>query len=264
MPKAKATRRLPYPGCSPDPLGSVKKRDVDAIAIDYLRWICARDGVEIPDRCSYGESISISFCSENGAGYAYVTRRIPERRDRHKKRSKVIPEQIVTEAKIPVPAWGMPCCRVDLWHAAHQAGADLETCYSIANYYNTRSEDYKQICEAATGEPAQFGLFLQARAQRLERERIEREARSAEASCHWFDENCATRVKQEGFDGALAFGDWACQRVAARTLRRDWMLSARHAKDYGLDVGQIRLCVERARLFHQHLLDMQKDQRKAA
>jgi antirestriction protein ArdC len=68
-----------------------------------------------------------------------------------------------------VPAWGVACSRVDLWHAAHQAGRPLHECAALGNPIGRADAALNDA--AAQLDPAAFGLFLDAREATREADR---------------------------------------------------------------------------------------------
>lgn len=252
-------RRLPYPGYGPDPLGPIPKGDAaQDHAEKYLAWYCAKHGIELPDN-HYRNTLSYAFHADNdGQCFAYISRRVPESRGY---RGKRVLAHSVEEAKISIPAWAMPCKRADLWHAAHQAGADLTVCHEIANPYGRPGDTgNKSVSDAAAAMDAPtFGTFLADRGATQKRERAEQIERNRLSAIKWFDEEYAQKVGQEGVDGSDLFQQhegWD-RASLAKTIRNEWMTQAKSLrKHYQSDVApeRIALCVTRARLFHRHLM----------
>lgn len=245
------------PGGNADPLAPVPKADAQHYAEAYLTWYCAKHAIELPEN-DHRNTLSYAFHFSNGECFAYISRKVPESRGyggygRHGKR---VLAHSVEEAKIRIPAWAMPCRRVDLWHAAHQAGADLTICDDIANSFNTRTDDHKAVCAAAADMDAPtFGMFLADRDATQKRERTEQIERNRIAARVWFDEEYARKTQEEGADGLDLFNrhDGWDRASLAKNVRNDWLLQARHlSKDNDVGPERVALCVARARLFHRH------------
>lgn len=251
-------RRLPFPGLYSDPLGPAPKPSAHDMAVKYLKWHCAKHGIELPTD-HYRNTLTYSFYFERGECLAYISRNIPESRDHRDRRVLAHTEQ---EAKIVLPAWAMPYKRVDMWHAAHQAGGSMETCNRVANTSRWES-DHKALCDAATTMDApDFTAFLAERAARQERERIAREAENKALGIKWFDDEYARTVAIEGDDGLgiyLEF-DFMDRVSLAKMTRNQWLKQAKHCRDYR-DIGEerIAMCIARARLFHRQFMDMQQN-----
>jgi hypothetical protein len=102
-----------------DPLAKPKPLGGDAQAALWLRWSCARDGVEFPSG-----GVEITFYDEGrGHGMAYVYSTSTRSSYWHSKTERG--ELVMTRA---VPAWAMPCKRADLFIAARQTGKSLSDC----------------------------------------------------------------------------------------------------------------------------------------